>query len=641
MSSDFIEQPIAAHRASQKSSKLKRVIILPFFLIIGVGFALSWILYIDSSREALRDAVAAIMRESSDRISEEIRGRLEVAAHAARANAAFISSIPHSDDEATYIRRAYLDQLRGEPMIAILAAGTEDGEYLEAQRQADDSYRVGAAGTATGGALVFRPVLADGSFGEPNLQAAGYDPRKRPWYRAAIAANGPTWSAPYTLYSNAEPVVAATMPMYDAQGKLAGVCSATITLGTLSRYLADMKESGNGFMYVADAEGRLIAISTAALTDLEGNRALAASHADPRVASAARAASTALLRDSTANTGRFSFTIDSRKYLGRAVTFKPGSNLDWTIVLAVTEDSYAQKLLAADFRNFILLAIFLGVSFLVGWFVVGYITKPIRTMADCVDLLLPGKPIPAELNTFSTRDNELGRLSRSFVAMKLRLDESFGDLESSLSEKDVLLKEVHHRVKNNLQIVSSILSIQSGTLDDENARTAFEECQDRIQAMALVHEEVYRTGSFIELGMHAYLNQICETLGWGRNRGACATTIRVRADESAALSLDKAIPCGLVVNELVTNALKHAFTGRETGTVTVTFDRQGDTWRLSVSDDGIGRKTSARSHDAVAVSTGKGIGEQLVVGLVAQLSGTIHYETPLGGGTLVKIDFPA
>jgi len=640
MSSDTLGAPLEAHGTTPKSAKLKRVIILPFFLIIAVSFALSWILYIDSSREALRDAVSAIMREASERISEEIHGRLNVAAHAARANAAYLSSVPHADDEATYIRNAFLDQLRGEPMIAILSVGDEYGEYLEAQRQSDNSYRVGAAGTATGGALVFRPVLADGSFGEPNLQAAGYDPRKRPWYRATVAANGPTWSAPYTLYSNAEPAVAATMPMY-SNGTLAGVCSATITLGTLSRYLADMKEAENGFMYVADSDGRLIAISTAALTDLEGNRAFAASHADPRIASAAGAASSALLKSSSIDPGRFSFRIDGRQYLGWAVPFTPGSNLDWTIVLAVTENSYSRKLLTADFRNLVLLAVFLGISFLVGWVVVGYITKPIRTMVDCVDMLLPGKPIPPELSTFSTRDNELGRLSRSFVAMKLRLDESFGALEASLSEKDVLLKEVHHRVKNNLQIVSSILSIQSGTLDDENTRTAFEECQDRIQAMALVHEEVYRTGSFVELGMHGYLKQICETLGWGRKRGACASTIDVQADESAALSLDKAIPCGLVVNELVTNALKHAFTGRDLGTIAVAFDRHGDTWRLSVSDDGIGRKTAARNHDSRAALPGKGIGEQLVVGLVAQLSGTLRYETPQGGGTTVKIEFPA
>ena len=639
MPSDNLGAPLEAHRNSPKSARLKRVIILPFFLIIAAGFALSWVLYINSSREALRDAVSAIMRESSDRISEEIHGRLNVAAHAARANAAFISAIPHSDDEATHIRKAFLDQLRGEPMSAILAVGAEDGEYLEAQRQADDSYRVGAAGAATGGALAFRPVLADGSFGEQNLQAAGYDPRKRPWYRAAIAANGPAWSAPYNLYSNAEPAVAATMPMY-ANGKLAGVCSATITLGTLSRYLANMKEAKNGFMYVADAEGRLIAVSSAALTDPQGNRALAAAHVDPRIASAASAASAALAKNSSSDPGRFTFVIDGKKYIGRAIPFAPGSNLDWIIVLAVAENSYSQKLLTADIRNFILLAIFLGMSLFVGWLIVDYITKPIRTMANCVDMLLPGKAIPEELNTFSTRDNELGRLSRSFVAMKQRLDESFGALEASLSEKDILLKEVHHRVKNNLQIVSSILSIQSGTLDDDGARTAFEECQDRIQAMALVHEEVYRTGSFVELGMYGYLTQICETLCWGRNRGDCATTIAVQAGELVALSLDKAIPCGLVVNELVTNALKHAFSGRELGTIIVSFTRQDSSWRLSVTDDGIGRENT-RCHDVPATSASKGIGEQLVVGLVAQLSGTLRYETPPGGGTAVIVEFPA
>jgi two-component sensor histidine kinase len=265
-------------------------------------------------------------------------------------------------------------------------------------------------------------------------------------------------------------------------------------------------------------------------------------------------------------------------------------------------------------------------------------------MAEGVDILRPGKAIPEELSAFATRDNELGRLSRSFVAMKVRLDESFGALETSLAEKDVLLKEVHHRVKNNLQIVSSILSIQAGTLEDEGARSSFDECQNRIQAMALVHEEVYRTGSFVELGMRGYLSRICETLGWGRAAGACRTAISVRVDESAVLSMDKAIPCGLVVNELVTNALKHAFRGRDSGSITVSFSKMDDDWNLTISDDGVGKKPSGAPGDpdpGSGADSGDGIGEQLVLGLVSQLGGSIRYELPSDGGTSVIVRFPA
>jgi len=208
------------------------------------------------------------------------------------------------------------------------------------------------------------------------------------------------------------------------------------------------------------------------------------------------------------------------------------------------------------------------------------------------------------------------------------------DAIDALCEKEVLLREVHHRVKNNLQIVSSILSIQAGTIEDEAARLAFDECQNRIQAMSLVHEEVYRTGSFVELGMAGYLSQICETLRWGRSRGACEAAFHIDVDDSARLSLEKAIPCGLIVNELVADALGRASSGSGLGTVSISFRRSDADWRLLISDDGVGPEATA--HPGAA-----DIGKQLVEGLVAQLRGSIRYETPAAGGNAVSVIFPA
>ncbi len=631
---------------SKGGARLKRIIILPFFMIISVGFALSWGMYVYGSRVALRDAVSAILTASSERIAEEIAKRFENAAHAAGANAAFLGAFlgdfrPNPTTKAE-IHNVFLSQLRINPSLAILAIGTDEGEYLEAQRQPGDSFRVGTAGVSTAGALVFQPVLGDGSFGAPNLSASGYDPRSRPWYKAAISAAGPAWSAPYPLYSNADLAVAATAPVF-RRGSIVGVVSATITLGTLSEYLAAIKEAENGIIYVTDSVGMLIASSSASILDPKGNRTLAWGNADPLLAAIAEATNGMDLDADATTRGRFSFRLDGNRYLGRDVPFAPNLDLDWTIVIAVEEHSYDEKLLEADLRNFILFVLFLVASFGVGWFVVDYITKPIRALADGVDIFKPGAAIPAELITFATHNNEFGRLSRSFLAMKIRLDESFGAIEASLAEKEVLLKEVHHRVKNNLQVVSSILSIQSGTIVDETAKQAFEECQDRIQAMAFVHEEVYRTGSFVELGMSGYLRRICESLRQGRVPGACETTFDFDINDDATLCLDKAIPCGLIVNELVTNSLKHAFAGRGQGTISVSFHPEGPVWRLVVADDGVGIHSEglAAPSGASGAADSGGIGGQLVEGLVTQLRGAIVYDTPSGGGTSVTVTFLA
>lgn len=636
----------------QRSAKFKRVIILPFSLLIAIGFLLSWLLYINSSRDALHGAISAILRESSDRIAGEVQARLDKAALVVRSNAAFLRYMPRLPDDASYIRHAFVEQLRSEPSIAILSVGTKSGEYLEAQRLSGDEIRVGAAGPATKGSLVFRPVLRNGNFGEPSQEIPNYDPRKRPWYISA-AAMGLSWSPPYSLYSNAEPVIAVAMPIYDQIG-LIGVTGATITLGSLSDFLSMMKETENGFMFVSDAEGRLVASSTQNLLDADGRRAIATAHPDARIANASALAASALARPWPPDPGRFSFTQGGRRYLARAAPFNPGPNLSWTIVIAVTESTYSARLAEADARNLMLLLFFLGLALLMGWVIVSYITRPIRALAEGVNLLEPGRAIPAELNAVATRDNELGRLSRSFVAMKIRLDESFGALEASLAEKDVLLREVHHRVKNNLQIVSSILSIQSGKLADDEARASFDDCQNRIQAMALVHEEVYRTGSFVELGMRDYLSRICDSLRWGRDRGNCQTDIALEVDQSAVLSLDKAIPCGLVVNELVTNALKHAFPGRACGNIWLSFAKGDDGWRLEVRDDGVGKKPrpapitepSAGPASTPGAVTGAepgsgGLGEQLILALVSQLGGSLDYILPAEGGTSVVVRFPA
>jgi PAS domain S-box-containing protein len=200
-------------------------------------------------------------------------------------------------------------------------------------------------------------------------------------------------------------------------------------------------------------------------------------------------------------------------------------------------------------------------------------------------------------------------------------------MAASLREKEVLLKEIHHRVKNNLQIISSLLSIQSNTLHDESAKAILRESQHRVRAIAIVHERLYRTQDFASINFAEYLLAVTDDLLRSFGRPGIYCTLDV---DPIALTIDSAIPCGLVVNELVTNALKHAFPGDREGTIVVSFHRVGDeAIELKVADDGVGLPAERPMP---------GMGSELIESLSEQIGGKLVRESV--NGTSISIRFP-
>jgi two-component sensor histidine kinase len=191
-------------------------------------------------------------------------------------------------------------------------------------------------------------------------------------------------------------------------------------------------------------------------------------------------------------------------------------------------------------------------------------------------------------------------------------------LQASLDEKEVLLKEVHHRVKNNLQLISSLLSLQASRIADPATASLFADSRNRVRSMAMVHENLYRAGNFAEIAMQGHIESLCAQL----DRAYGFSRIGIVADsDDAALDLDRAISCGLIVNELVSNALKHAFPAGRSGEVTVSFRRQRDgTCNLAVADNGIGLPGYIDVGDTTS------LGLQLVRDLVEQLDGVLFVE---------------
>jgi len=202
-------------------------------------------------------------------------------------------------------------------------------------------------------------------------------------------------------------------------------------------------------------------------------------------------------------------------------------------------------------------------------------------------------------------------------------------VKASLLEKESLLQEVHHRVKNNLQIITSLLNLQAETIQDPTTLRLLRESQNRVRSMALVHETLYRSGDFGRIDLASYVDDICTFLS--RAYGIDNSNIRIEVEvDDVSLDLDRAIPCGLIINELVSNALKYAFPENRNGRITVRLTSNSDqVYTLIVKDDGVGLPPD------VDLSKLKSLGLQLVNDLVRQLTGSIVIEPAPGAGFFI------
>jgi len=207
---------------------------------------------------------------------------------------------------------------------------------------------------------------------------------------------------------------------------------------------------------------------------------------------------------------------------------------------------------------------------------------------------------------------------------------SEAQIAASLKEKEVLLKEIHHRVKNNLQVISSLLNLQAANVVDTQTLEQLRESQNRIRSMALIHERLYQSGNLARIDFGEYTRSLVGFLVRSYNVSGVQVQVEVQNIE---LPVNTAIPCGLVINELVSNALKYAFPNERGGVVVVGLKVTPDrTAVLSVQDDGIGLPADLDHQNTTT------LGLQLVNTLTKQLNGTIGLIRDRG--TTFSITFP-
>jgi two-component sensor histidine kinase len=232
---------------------------------------------------------------------------------------------------------------------------------------------------------------------------------------------------------------------------------------------------------------------------------------------------------------------------------------------------------------------------------------------------------------------EIGDLAESMNRMVESLEQSNVKLRdsmkstASLREKEILLREIHHRVKNNMQILTSLLRLQTRQADSQELREVLQESEARIRSMGLLHEKLYQSESVSVIDMHGYLRTLTGELTRMNTPRGTRREIKLNV-HGVGMGLDTALPCGLIITELVTNALKYAFPSRDEGIIYVSLGALADgSFQLVVWDNGIGM------DENFDINKASSLGMRLVRMLTDQLNGSLAFDC--SRGTRITVTF--
>ena len=328
--------------------------------------------------------------------------------------------------------------------------------------------------------------------------------------------------------------------------------------------------------------------------------------------------------------------MQARSRAGQEYVYAAGQlSNGWRVLVGVDATADLASGRALLIARFIETAVLLLTGLVaVGVGVNGAVVEPIKLLTRAVSRWRGGGPFtPGSLTGVPS---EVAELSVSFSQATGTLAEREAQLRSALSHQDLLMHEIHHRVKNNLQIVASLLNLQASRIRQPETRAEFQSARDRIRALATLHRHLYAHGELQTINMRSFLTELCGQLfqALGEVEGD-----RIKLDIEAPelqMTSDQAVPLALIITEVVSNAVKYAFPGGRRGNISVRLEAAEQQVLLLIEDDGIG--ISAGSADA-GDGARDGIGIQLIRGFARQLGARLRVEEDRGTRYVVEIPF--
>ncbi len=426
------------------------------------------------------------------------------------------------------------------------------------------------------------------------------------------------------------PVIVATQPVFADNGHLTGVLSASIELYWLTTFVHEARLPSDGVFFLLDSNGNVLA--NRALFFDNRNPALPKTGSGPSRNETLRSAVGEDLIDEVVGRRLVDFEAIGNDEVRRVYSSVALPHGNVTVLFGVPAASalgWIEKDLVTRILSVCgiwwtgIAAAWLGTRLL--------ITRWIMTLRRMAQALAGGNYAVADFN-LNEAPSELRSLGETMVLMAGRIEAREEELSRSVQQKDILLKEIHHRVKNNLQIVSSLLNLHGKSVAEPNARNALDDVKMRVRALALVHRYLYEADDVRVVPLQMFMTELCRTLVNSLSDARRRISLRVDIPEMTIVS-DWAVPVALLVTEAITNAMKHAFPDGRPGNIAVRLALNGATGQavLTVSDDGIGPPLPDPDQ------SNRHLGLHLIQAFARQIGGDLAISGP--PGMTIKVRF--
>jgi two-component sensor histidine kinase len=438
----------------------------------------------------------------------------------------------------------------------------------------------------------------------------------RSWFQEAIASPGFTLSD-YTVSQDlAEPVIVAASPIRDDDNEIQGVLHIDIDLDWLSLFVRASGVPPEGSVFLLDKNGIVLTSSKFELDQTEA--------AMPNAATLQQVVDRKLVDfEAIGNDGQMRVYSSVALPHGNVIVLfglPSATTLGW-----IERDLLARLLSLAAIWLAGILAAMIGTRL--------WVTRWVSQLRRTARAYSRGD-FSARVD-FSRAPVELRDLGNTLVNMADRLEARENDLRSSLAQKDTLLKEIHHRVKNNLQTITSLLNIHLRSMTSAQAHQALEEVQTRVRALALVHHYLYESEDVRIVELRLFVGELCQVLH--DTLSGAERPIRIEADvHNITIASERAVPIALLITEAVTNAYKHAFPDGRAGKILVAIHTLDETSALlTIRDDGVGY--GAGTDLSTTVVAGRGVGMSLISAFARQLGEDLEVSGPPGTTIALKL----
>ncbi|BBK32976.1 two-component sensor histidine kinase [Stella humosa] len=452
-----------------------------------------------------------------------------------------------------------------------------------------------------------------------------------PWFKGMTETQGFTLGYFTLSRETAEPIVSALLPASGSDGTPAGAIVAGIRLPWLGSLAQKHGLPENGIVYLLDSKGTVMTSSDRFLAVPEPAHGIPQSRKSP--ADEAAPDKAILTEVAQRRVTEFVSTgADGRERFFSAANLQNGSLYILFGMPSVSAMSWSfYQTLAFIIGPLLMLMIAIGVAVVGGELL---IARGIRALLATVDAYgrdeLDAKP------DVGRSPREIRQFADAFAGMARKISDRETELRRSLDEKDALLREVHHRVKNNLQIVTSFLNLQSKSTKDGAAREVLTEARVRVRTLALVHRYLYESADVRQVDFASITEALADQLGHAHSLGQRGISIRLALD-SVPIPAAAAVPVALLITEALSNAVKHGYPDGARGVIDLSFSRGEDgNAELRIADDGAGLPVAEDGQARIQ----PGIGMALMQAFARQLGGKMRLEAGDPSGAVVVVDFP-